>query len=135
MGVCRRIRDTISEKEIPVNDHSLPVTVSQCLVVWDGKAGVQEFIAAAESTLSATKTRGRNRLEKAAPPIKSASTPGGLPVTARRRIQRPYVDRYRFHIFLATGVSISNPAATSSVAAMGRSRKVMKLPPEPIRDC
>jgi len=64
MGVCRRIRDTISEKEIPVNDHSLPVTVSQCLVVWDGKAGAQEFIAAAENTLSATKTRGRNRLEK-----------------------------------------------------------------------
>ena len=64
MGVCRRIRDTISEKEIPVNDHSLPVTVSQCLVAWDGKAGAQEFIAAAESTLSTTKTRGRNRLEK-----------------------------------------------------------------------
>ena len=68
MGVCRRIRDTIGEKEIAVNDHSLPVTVSQCLALWDGKADAQEFIAAAESTLSATKTRGRNRVEKAALP-------------------------------------------------------------------
>ncbi len=66
MGVCLRIRDAISEKEIIVNDRALPVTVSQCLAVWDGKADVQEFIASAERTLQATKTRGSNRVEKAA---------------------------------------------------------------------
>ncbi len=65
MTVCLRIRDAIGEKEIVVNDHSLPVTVSQCLALWDGKADCDEFTASAERTLSATTVRGRSRVEKA----------------------------------------------------------------------
>lgn len=55
--ICRRIQDA-------VNDDSFPVTVSQSLAVWDGKASSEEFIALAEHTLLTTKADGRNRVVK-----------------------------------------------------------------------
>jgi len=67
MGICLRIRDAIAEKAIVVNDQPFPVTVSQCLTLWDGKADCQEFVATAERCLAATKTHGVSRLEKVAP--------------------------------------------------------------------
>jgi diguanylate cyclase (GGDEF)-like protein len=58
--ICHRIQTAI-------NDNSFPVTVSQSLAVWDGKASIEEFITFAEHTLLATKTNGRNRIVKAGP--------------------------------------------------------------------
>ncbi len=55
--ICKRIRNAI-------NDNEFPITVSQSLAVWDGKASTEEFIAFAERNLLATKTDGRNRVVK-----------------------------------------------------------------------
>lgn len=63
MDICQRVRDAIVGREMGTDGHALPVTVSQCLAVWDGKATVQEFIAAAEQTLTATNDGGPNRIE------------------------------------------------------------------------
>ena len=65
MEVCLRIREAVALKEIGTDKNSLPVTVSQCLAVWDGKSTVQEFIIAAERALSATIDRGPSRIEAA----------------------------------------------------------------------
>ncbi len=64
--ICQRIQNIIGKKEILLPDHSLPVTVSQSLAVWDGKVDSKQFISAAEQTLLATKANGRNRVEQAA---------------------------------------------------------------------
>lgn len=63
MEICHRIQSVICEKEIVLLDHSIPVTVSQSLAVWDGEAGIEKFISSAEQTLLATKANGRNRVE------------------------------------------------------------------------
>jgi two-component system cell cycle response regulator len=60
VAICHRIQNTISE-------NASPVTVSQSLAVWDGKAGIEELIAFAEHTLLATKTNGRSRVVKTGP--------------------------------------------------------------------
>ncbi|MHB9096226.1 MAG: GGDEF domain-containing response regulator [Syntrophales bacterium] len=60
MTICHRIQNAI-------NDDSFPITVSQSLAVWDGKASCEEFIALAEHTFLTTKTDGRNRVVKAGP--------------------------------------------------------------------
>lgn len=65
MTICHRIKKAIAEKKIVINDQSFPVTVSQSLAVWDGKASIEEFIASAEHALLVTKTHGRNRVTKA----------------------------------------------------------------------
>ncbi|MHB8772567.1 MAG: GGDEF domain-containing response regulator [Syntrophales bacterium] len=63
MDICLRIQEAIARREMGPDDHALPVTVSQCLAAWDGKATVQEIIVAAEQTLAATKDSGPNRIE------------------------------------------------------------------------
>jgi two-component system, cell cycle response regulator len=65
MASCHRIQNAISEKKIVIHEDSFPVTVSQSLAVWDGKASIEEFIASAEHALLVTKPHGRNRVEKA----------------------------------------------------------------------
>lgn len=64
MTICHRIQNAFTEKKIVLNDHSFPVTVSQSLAVWDGKASIEKFIASAEHALLVTKIYGRNRVEK-----------------------------------------------------------------------
>ncbi|MHB8910176.1 MAG: GGDEF domain-containing response regulator [Syntrophales bacterium] len=59
-AICQRIQNA-------VNDDSFPVTVSQSLAVWDGKASSEEFIALAERTLLTTKTDGCNRVVSTGP--------------------------------------------------------------------
>ena len=66
MDICQRVRDAIAGREVGTDGHELSVTVSQCLTVWDGNATVQEFIAAAEQTLTATRSGGPNRIESPA---------------------------------------------------------------------
>jgi two-component system, cell cycle response regulator len=66
MNVCRRVNNVIAERPFVCNDQSIPVTVSQCLALWDGKAGIEELTASVERTLAETKGHGRNRIEKAA---------------------------------------------------------------------
>ncbi len=63
MKICHRIQGVIGKKEIVLSDHSIPVTVSQGLAVWDGEADVEKFISAAEQTLLTTKANGCNRVE------------------------------------------------------------------------
>ena len=65
MEICHRIQSIIGEKEIVLHDHSISVTVSQSLAVWDGEADIEKFISSAEQTLLTTKANGRNRVEKA----------------------------------------------------------------------
>jgi two-component system cell cycle response regulator len=60
MSICHRIQNAI-------NDDSFPVTVSQSLAFWDGKASSEELIALAEHTLQTTQSNGRNRIVKAGP--------------------------------------------------------------------
>jgi two-component system, cell cycle response regulator len=62
--VCQRIKQAVSGQEVTFNNYSIPVTVSQSLAVWDGKAGIDELIVSAQQTLAATKDRGANRVEK-----------------------------------------------------------------------
>lgn len=66
MVVCQRIKKAISEKNVLVDGYSIPVTASQSLVVWDGKAGVEELIVSATRTLMDTTAKGANRVEIAA---------------------------------------------------------------------
>jgi two-component system cell cycle response regulator len=67
MNICQRMKNVIAEKAFIFNDQPVSVTASQCLALWDGKAGVEEFIASVERTLAETKAHGRNRVEKAPP--------------------------------------------------------------------
>lgn len=64
--ICHRIQNIIVKKEIILPDHSVPVTVSQSLAAWDGKADIKQFISSAEQALLTTKANGRNRVEQAA---------------------------------------------------------------------
>jgi two-component system, cell cycle response regulator len=66
--IGQRIQLAIGRQEIAFNDYSFPVTVSQCLAVWDGKVGIDELIASVQQTLADSKDRGANRLERV-PPI------------------------------------------------------------------
>lgn len=63
MKICHRIKSVIGKKEITISDHSIPVTVSQSIAVWDGDANIEKLITAAEQTLLATKSNGCNRVE------------------------------------------------------------------------
>lgn len=65
MAVCRRVQNAITEKAFIFNDETIPVTVSQCLAIWDGKAGNEEFIASVERIVAETEAHGPNRIEKA----------------------------------------------------------------------
>ena len=141
MGVCRRIRDTISEKEIAINDGTLSVTVSQCLAVWGGvrpaprnSSPLPKAPCRQQRPAAATAWRKRNSPNKIR--LRSRRAFGILARIprskqwdyARRRIQRPYVERYCFQIFFAAGVSIRKAAAASREAEMGRSRKSGNAP-------
>jgi len=64
LAICRRIQDAIAGKEMQFNDQSIPVTVSQCVVVWDHEAGMDALIASVEQALAATEPNGPNRLER-----------------------------------------------------------------------
>ena len=65
-AIGERIRSVIGDKDILVNGSSIPVTVSQGLVTWDGNMSLDELVARADQALYQAKENGRNRVEKAA---------------------------------------------------------------------
>ena len=65
--ICQRIQKAVCGKKIVLGDYAFPVTVSQSLAVWDGRAGIEDIVASVQQTLAATKGRGDNRVEKFCP--------------------------------------------------------------------
>jgi len=63
LQVCQRIRKAIGEEEVEINGEALHVTASQSLIIWDGKSGLDEFVASAEQRLKTSRDKGHNRLE------------------------------------------------------------------------
>lgn len=63
--ICRRIQEAVAGEEFEIDGQSLNITVSQRLAIWDGQAGIDDFISRVEKDLHASRSKGDNRLETA----------------------------------------------------------------------
>ena len=61
--VCQRLLKAVRERDFDFGGHSLSVTASQTMAVWDGKMSLEDLVAAVECGLLESRTKGGNRLE------------------------------------------------------------------------